>query len=230
MSFLVDIYKILSDAIYINLIKEDRYLLFIKGLGVSLKLTIYAAILGIIIGLLVALARMTKNKVLNKIALLYIDLIRGTPAVVQLVIIYYAILGSSSLSKIGVASVAFGINSGAYVAELVRAGIQAVDKGQMEAARSLGFSYGQSMGYIIIPQAVKNILPALVSEFIVLLKETAIAGYIALDDLTRMGDIVRSRTFDAYTPFIVVALIYLYVTSILTYFLGKLERRMSVSD
>ena len=132
MSFLVDIYKILSDAIYINLIKEDRYLLFIKGLGVSLKLTIYAAILGIIIGLLVALARMTKNKVLNKIALLYIDLIRGTPAVVQLVIIYYAILGSSSLSKIGVASVAFGINSGAYVAELVRAGIQAVDKGQME--------------------------------------------------------------------------------------------------
>ena len=128
------------------------------------------------------------------------------------------------------ASVAFGINSGAYVAELIRAGIQAVDRGQMEAARSLGFSHGQSMRYIIIPQAIKNILPALVSEVIVLLKETAIAGYIALDDLTRMGDIVRSRTFDAYTPYIVVALIYLYITSILTYFLGKLERRMSVSD
>ncbi|HHW71564.1 MAG TPA: amino acid ABC transporter permease [Clostridiales bacterium] len=230
MSFLVDIYKTLSDAIYINLIKEDRYLLFIKGLGVSLKLTVYAAMLGVIIGLLVAFARMTKNKVLNKVASLYINLIRGTPAVVQLVIIYYAILGSSSLPKIVIASVAFGINSGAYVAELIRAGIQAVDKGQMEAARSLGFSYGQSMRYIIIPQAVKNILPALVSEFIVLLKETAIAGYIALDDLTRMGDIVRSRTFDAYTPFIIVALIYLYVTSILTYFLGKLERRMSISD
>ncbi len=230
MGFLIELYKTLSDAIYFNLIKDDRYLLFIKGLGVSLKLTLYAAILGIIIGLLVAFARMTKNKVLNKIASLYIDIIRGTPAVVQLVIIYYAILGSSSLPKIGVASVAFGINSGAYVAELIRAGIQAVDKGQMEAARSLGFSYGQSMRYIIIPQAIKNILPALVSEFIVLLKETAIAGYIALDDLTRMGDIVRSRTFDAYTPFIVVALMYLYVTSILTYFLGKLERRMSISD
>ena len=230
MGFVIEFYKTLSDAIYFNLIKDDRYLLFIKGLGVSLKLTLYAAILGIIIGLLVAFARMTKNKVLNKIASLYIDIIRGTPAVVQLVIIYYAILGSSSLPKIGVASVAFGINSGAYVAELIRAGIQAVDKGQMEAARSLGFSYGQFMRYIIIPQAIKNILPALVSEFIVLLKETAIAGYIALDDLTRMGDIVRSRTFDAYTPFIVVALMYLYVTSILTYFLGKLERRMSISD
>lgn len=230
MNFLIGIYKALADAIYFNLIREDRYILFIKGLGVSLQLTLYAAIIGIIIGLLVAFARMTNSKILNKIGSLYVDVIRGTPAVVQLVIIYYAILGSSSLPKLGVASVAFGINSGAYVAELIRAGIQAVDKGQMEAARSLGFSYAQSMRYIVIPQAIKNILPALVSEAIVLLKETAIAGYIALDDLTRMGDIVRSRTFDAYTPFIVVALIYLYITSILTYFLGKLEGRMRLSD
>lgn len=230
MNFLIEIYKALADAIYFNLIREDRYILFIKGLGVSLQLTLYAAIIGIIIGLLVAFARMTNSKILNKIGSLYVDVIRGTPAVVQLVIIYYAILGSSSLPKLGVASVAFGINSGAYVAELIRAGIQAVDKGQMEAARSLGFSYAQSMRYIVIPQAIKNILPALVSEAIVLLKETAIAGYIALDDLTRMGDIVRSRTFDAYTPFIVVALIYLYITSILTYFLGKLEGRMRLSD
>ncbi|NMA95828.1 MAG: amino acid ABC transporter permease [Clostridiales bacterium] len=230
MTFLIEIYKRLSDAIYFNLIREDRYMLFIRGLGISLRLTLYAATIGVIIGLLIAFARMTNNKALNRVASLYVDIIRGTPAVVQLVIIYYAILGSSTLPKVAVASVAFGINSGAYVAELIRAGIQAVDKGQMEAGRSLGLSRGQSMRYIIIPQAIKNILPALASEVIVLLKETAIAGYIALDDLTRMGDIVRSRTFDAYTPFIVVALIYLYITSILTYFLGKLEGRMRLSD
>ena len=145
-------------------------------------------------------------------------------------IIYYAILGSSSLPKIAVASIAFGLNSGAYVCELIRAGIMAVDKGQMEAARSLGFSYSQAMTYIIIPQAVKNILPALVNEFIVLLKETAIAGYIALDDLTRAGNIIWGRTFDAYTPFILVAAIYLYITTILTWMLGKLERRLRESD
>jgi len=159
-----------------------------------------------------------------------VDIIRGTPMVVQLVLIYYAILGTSSLPKIMVASIAFGLNSGAYVSELIRAGIMALDKGQMEAARSLGFSYGKSMRYIVIPQAVKNILPALGNEFIVLLKETAIAGYIALDDLTRAGNIVRGRTFDAYTPFILVALIYLYITTILTGLLNKLERRMRASD
>ena len=224
------IYKALSDAIYSNLIQDNMYILFWEGLLVSLKLTLYAAILGVIIGLLVALAKMSKIKIFNNIANIYVSIIRGTPAVVQLVIIYYAILGGSSLPKQMVASVAFGINSGAYVAELIRAGIQAVDKGQMEAARSLGFSYGQSMSYIVIPQAVKNILPALGNEFISLLKETAIAGYIALDDLTRVGSIVRSRTFDAYTPFILVALIYLFITSILTGLLGHLERRLRQSD
>jgi His/Glu/Gln/Arg/opine family amino acid ABC transporter permease subunit len=224
------ILKILSDAIYFNLIREDRYMLFVNGLKVSLEVTLFAAIIGVIIGLLVAIAKLVNNKVLNNLASAYIEIIRGTPAVVQLVIIYYAILGSSSLPKILVASVAFGINSGAYVAELIRAGILAVDKGQMEAARSLGLSYVQAMGYVIVPQAVKNILPALVNEFIVLLKETAIAGYIALDDLTRAGTIIRGRTFDAYTPFILVALIYLYITSILTAFMGGLERRLRQSD
>ncbi|MGB4157405.1 MAG: amino acid ABC transporter permease [Clostridiales bacterium] len=224
------IYKVLSDAIYYNLIREQRYLQFVQGLGISLQLTFYSAILGTIIGLVLALAKLGRIKFLEKFATLYVDVIRGTPVVVQLVLIYYAILGSSSLPKIVVASIAFGLNSGAYVCELIRAGIMAVDKGQMEAARSLGFSYSQSMAYIIIPQAVKNILPALVNEFIVLLKETAIAGYIALDDLTRAGNIVRGRTFDAYTPFILVAAIYLYITTILSWMLGKLERRLRESD
>jgi His/Glu/Gln/Arg/opine family amino acid ABC transporter permease subunit len=224
------IFKILSDAIYYNLIREQRYMLFIDGLGVSLQLTLFAAILGTVIGLIVAIIRLTNVKILNRIASIYVDVIRGTPVVVQLVIIYYAILGTSNLPKIMVASIAFGINSGAYVSELIRAGILAVDKGQMEAARSLGFSYASSMRYIIIPQAVKNILPALLNEFIALLKETAIAGYIALDDLTRAGNIVRGRTFDAYTPFILVAIIYLYITTILSWLMGKLERRMRQSD
>lgn len=220
----------LSDAIYYNLIREQRYLQFLRGLGVSLQLTVYAAAIGILIGLFLALAKLGKISWLQKLSTLYVDIIRGTPMVVQLVLIYYAILGTSSLPKIMVASIAFGLNSGAYVSELIRAGIMAVDKGQMEAARSLGFSYGKSMRYIVIPQAVKNILPALGNEFIVLLKETAIAGYIALDDLTRAGNIVRGRTFDAYTPFIMVALIYLYITTILTGLLNKLERRMRASD
>ena len=224
------IIKVLSDAIYYNLIREQRYMQFINGLGISLQLTLYAAILGTIIGLLLALAKLGRVKWLQGLANLYVDMIRGTPAVVQLMLIYYAILGSSSLPKILVASIAFGINSGAYVCELIRAGIMAVDKGQMEAARSLGFSYAHSMVYIIIPQAIKNILPALANEFIVLLKETAIAGYIALDDLTRAGNIVRGRTFDAYTPFILVAMIYLYITTILTWMLSKLERRLRESD
>ena len=224
------IFKVLSDAIFYNLIREDRYLLFVNGFKVSIQLTVFAALIGVAIGLLMAISKLTNNRILNRIATAYTDVIRGTPSVVQLIVIYYAILGSSHLPKILVASIAFGINSGAYVTELIRAGILAVDKGQMEAARSLGLSYYQSMRYVIVPQAIKNILPALVSEFIVLLKETAIAGYIALDDLTRAGTIVRGRTFDPYTPFIQVALIYLYITSILTAFMGRLERRLRQSD
>lgn len=183
------IFKVLSDAIFYNLIREDRYLLFVNGFKVSIQLTVFAALIGVAIGLLMAISKLTNNRILNRIATAYTDVIRGTPSVVQLIVIYYAILGSSHLPKILVASIAFGINSGAYVTELIRAGILAVDKGQMEAARSLGLSYYQSMRYVIVPQAIKNILPALVSEFIVLLKETAIAGYIALDDLTRAGTI-----------------------------------------
>lgn len=224
------IFRTLSDAIYSNLVRDDRFMLLIKGLGISLQLTLYSALIGIVIGLLVAIARITNKKGFAAIAKVYVDVIRGTPIVVQLVIIYYAILGASTLPKILIASIAFGINSGAYISELIRGGILAVNKGQMEAARSLGLSYSQSMRLVIIPQAIKNILPALVNEAIVLLKETAVAGYIALDDLTRAGDIIRGRTFDAYTPFLLVALVYLYTTSIMSMFAGKIERRMRQSD
>ncbi|HHY81489.1 MAG TPA: amino acid ABC transporter permease [Clostridiales bacterium] len=220
----------LSDEIYFNLIKEERYMAFVKGLGLSLQLTLFAAVIGGIIGLFIALARLTHNKTLNYIATKYIDIIRGTPVVVQLLIIYFAVFSSTSLPRTTVASIAFGINSGAYVAELIRAGIQAVDKGQMEAARSLGLSYSQAMYYIIIPQAIKNILPGMGNEVITLWKETAIAGFIGLDDLMRAADVVRGRTFSNYTPYLVIAIIYFYITVLMTMMLGKLERRMRKSD
>jgi His/Glu/Gln/Arg/opine family amino acid ABC transporter permease subunit len=230
MTYIMNLIATLSDEIYFNLIRESRYMLFVKGLGISLQLTFYAAIIGSIIGLMVALARLTNNKVLNYIAEKYIDIIRGTPVVVQLLIIYFAVFATTSLHKVTVASIAFGINSGAYVAELIRAGIQAVDKGQMEAARSIGLSYSQAMFYIIIPQAIKNILPGMGNEVISLWKETAIAGFIGLDDLMRGAEIVRSRTFSNYTPYLVIALIYFYITVLMTTILGKVERGMHKSD
>lgn len=226
----MELIQSLTQAIFSNLIREDRYMLMVNGLGVTLQITFFALILGILIGILVTVCRLLNIKILAPIAKLYVDIIRGTPAVVQLILIYYAILGSSSLPKVLVASVAFGINSGAYMSELIRGGIQAVDRGQMEAARSLGMSWPMAMIRIIIPQAIKNILPALVNEAIMLLKETAIAGYIALDDLTRAGNIIRGRTFDAYTPFILVAVVYLYCTTILSMLAGRLERRLRQSD
>ncbi|NLU36116.1 MAG: amino acid ABC transporter permease [Clostridiales bacterium] len=227
--FLIIIAK-LSDEIYFNLIRENRYMHFVKGLGVSLQLTFFAALIGGVIGLFVALARLTNNKVLNAVASKYVDIIRGTPVVVQLLIIYFAVFASTELPRTTVASIAFGINSGAYVAELIRAGIQAVDKGQMEAARSLGLSYAQSMYHIIIPQAIKNILPGMGNEVISLWKETAIAGFIGLEDLMRGAEIVRGRTFSNYTPYLVIALIYFYITVMMTAMLGKMERRMRKSD
>lgn len=222
-------------AFILNFIEGDRYKFIIRGFGITLQVTFFAIILGTIIGFIMAFAKLSnfklgRFKIFNFIATLYIDIIRGTPAVVQLLIIYYIIFGSMTVSKIVVAVIAFGINSGAYVAEIVRAGILAVDKGQMEAGRSLGLSYVSTMRYIIIPQAIKNILPALGNEFIVLLKETAIVGYIALEDLTKAGDVIRSRTFDPYMPLLTVALIYLLLTQVLSRLLGKLERRLRQSD
>ena len=157
-------------------------------------------------------------------------MIRGTPVVVQLLIIYFVVFASMDVSKVFVAVMAFGMNSGAYVAEIFRSGIMSIDQGQFEAGRSLGFNYAQTMVHIIMPQAFKNVLPALGNEFIVLLKETSVAGYIALQDLTKGGDIIRSRTYDAFMPLIAVALIYLVMVMIFTKLVALLERRLRNSD
>ena len=224
-----------ADRFVLNFVKEDRWKYLVDGLGTTLLITFFALILGIVLGAAVAMVRVTydrtgKMKFLNAIAKLYLTVIRGTPVMVQLLIIYFVIFGSVNISKIIVAVLAFGLNSGAYVAEIIRSGIMSVDIGQMEAGRSLGMNYNQVMMKIILPQAIKNILPALGNEFIVLIKETSISGYIALQDLTKGGDIIRSRTYDAFMPLIAVALIYLCMVLVLEKLVGMLERRLSRSD
>lgn len=191
--------------------------------------------IGVLLGFLIAIVRTThdktgKLKILNAICKVYLTVIRGTPVVVQLMIIYFIIFGSVDISKVLVAIIAFGINSGAYVAEIFRSGIMSIDNGQFEAGRSLGFNYAQTMMYIIMPQAFKNVLPTLCNEFISLLKETSVSGYIALQDLTKGGDIIRSRTYDAFMPLIAVALIYLAMVMIFTKLVSLLERRLRNSD
>ena len=224
----------MKDAIYQNLIAEDRWKYIASGLGVTLRITLFAVMIGIVLGFLVAVVRSTyekthKLKVLNLICQVYLTVIRGTPMVVQLLIMYYIVFVSVT-SKITVASLAFGINSGAYVAEIIRGGIQSIDNGQFEAGRSLGFNYPQTMIYIILPQVFKNVLPALANEFIVLLKETSVCGYIALQDLTKGGDIIRSQTSNAYVPLFTVALIYLVMVMIFTQLVKILERRLRSSE
>lgn len=217
-----------------DFIQDDRWQYLFIGLGNTLVISLFAVLLGIALGALVALVcsthdRTGKWKAGNFICRIYLTVIRGTPTVIQLLIMYYIIL-VSVYNKILVAVIAFGINSGAYVAEIIRSGILAVDKGQLEAGRSLGFSYGQSMRYIIMPQAIKNCLPALANEFITLIKETSISGYIGLMDLTKGGDIIRSLTYDPTLPLLAVAAIYLALVMVLTYFVGRLEKRLRKSE
>lgn len=228
----------------VNFITDHRWRYLTNGLKVTLMLTFFAVIIGIVIGVVVAMVRSTHDKniktmhknatyyvlkIANFLCKLYLTVIRGTPVVVQLMIIYYVILASST-NKVLTAIIAFGINSGAYVAEIVRSGIMSIDVGQFEAGRSLGFNYVQTMRYIIIPQALKNVLPALANEFIVLLKETSVSGYVALQDLTKGGDIIRGRTFSSFMPLIAVALIYLVLVVFFTYLVGILERRLRNSE
>lgn len=215
-------------------VESDRWKLYLSGLGITLEIALFAGIIGIIIGTLLALMKLStteegKPTIPNYIATIYIDVIRGTPSVLQLLIMWFIIMASSN-NGILVASLSFGINSGAYVAEIVRGGILAVDKGQMEAGRSLGLSKWATMRYIILPQAVKNVIPPLGNEFITLIKETAIVGYVSLTDLTRVANQIASRTYDAFMPLIGVAVIYFVIIKLLTIFLGKLERRMRRSD
>ncbi len=225
----------LKDQFYLNFIKDDKWKYLVDGLKITLLVTFFAVLLGIIIGFLVASVRATYDKtkpglllkLLNGICKVYLTVIRGTPVVVQLLIIYFVIFGSVRISKVLVAVIAFGINSGAYVAEIVRGGIMSIDAGQFEAGRSIGFTYVQTMRYIIIPQAIRNILPSLGNEFIVLLKETSVAGFIALEDLTKGGDIIRSITYSPFMPLIAVALIYLVLVMLFSYLVGRLERRLN---
>lgn len=225
----------LQEKFFLNFIKDDRWRFIVDGLKVTLEVTFLAVIIGIVIGFLVAIVRSTHDKtgklrILDLLCKLYLTVIRGTPVVVQLLIIYFVIFASVPVDKIIVAVMAFGFNSGAYVAEIFRSGIMSIDNGQMEAGRSLGFTYGQTMLYIVMPQAFKNVLPALGNEFIVLLKETSVSGYIALQDLTKGGDIIRSQTYSAFMPLFAVAIIYLVMVLIFTKLVNMLERRLRNSD
>lgn len=218
----------------LNFITDDRWMSLFWGLFVTLKITFFAVILGFVLGFSVAIVRNVyentkKLKILNFICNVYLTVIRGTPVVVQLLIIYFVIFSSIRIDKSIAAILAFGINSGAYQAEIFRSGINSIPKGQMEAGRSLGFSYAQTMVNIIMPQAIKNVLPTLGNEFIVLMKETSVAGYIALEDLTKAGDVIRSRTYSAMMPFLAVALLYLIMVMFFTYLLKLFERRLARS-
>lgn len=240
-----DFFSEISSSFEKTFITDDRWLQLLNGLGVTVQITIFAALIGLVLGFLIAVIRSTHDmtvqgkkcrnfsdfilKFLNFLCNIYITIIRGTPVVIQLMIMYFIVFASSR-NGIFAAILSFGINSGAYVAEIVRSGIMSIDKGQFKASRSLGFNYRSTMIHIILPQAFKNILPALGNEFIVLVKETSVAGYVALQDLTYVGNLIRSRTYEAFFPLITVALIYLIIVLILTFLLKKIERRLRNSD
>ena len=208
---------------------------WLTGLKTTLLVTVLALCIGVVLGLLIALIRSTheqtgKLKLLNIVARVYLTIIRGTPSMIQILFFYSVIFATVNLNNIVIGGIAFGINSGAYVAEIFRSGIMSVDKGQTEAGRSLGLNSAQTMRLIIIPQAFKNVLPALINEMIVLLKETAIIGYIGTIDITKAATLVQSRTYDALVSLLSAAIFYLILVMILTYFMGKLERRLRKSD
>ena len=208
---------------------------WLTGLKTTLLVTVIALCIGVVLGLLIVLIRSTheqtgKLKLLNIVARVYLTIIRGTPSMIQILFFYSVIFATVNLNNIVIGGIAFGINSGAYVAEIFRSGIMSVDKGQTEAGRSLGLNSAQTMRLIIIPQAFKNVLPALINEMIVLLKETAIIGYIGTIDITKAATLVQSRTYDALVPLLSAAIFYLILVMILTYFMGKLERRLRKSD
>ena len=236
----------IASEFHLNFIKGNRWQMLVKGLGNTMIITFFALIIGIVLGVLVAVVRSTYDtngeamkrrggfgygllKFFNGICNVYLTVIRGTPMVVQLMIMYFVVLVSIE-NSVTVAVIAFGINSGAYVAEIFRSGIMAIDKGQFEAGRSLGFNYIQTMWLIVVPQMFKVVLPTLCNEFIVLIKETSIAGYVGIMDLTKAGEIIRGRTFSAFMPLIVVAIVYLAIVMLLTWLVGLLERRLRKSE
>ncbi len=233
----------LQADLYQTFIEKDRWQMFLKGLGITVEVALLALVLGIIFGVCVAVVRSThdqrRNKkktvgsiildILNVICHIYLTVIRGTPMMVQLLIMYFVIFASSR-NTVLIAILAFGINSGAYVAEIVRSGIMSIDAGQMEAGRSLGLSYGQTMKSIIIPQAFKNILPALGNEMIVLFKDTSLVTVIGLMDLTKTAQVIAGATYQAYVPLIAAAIVYLVCVIALSRVLAAIERRLRAGD
>ena len=226
--------------LYQTFIAADRWKWFLNGLKITFAVTIGALILGVIIGLLIAVVRTAHDSrrmgksniilsILNAVCKLYLTVIRGTPAMIQILIMFFVVF-STARNGTPVAMLTFGINSGAYVAEIIRGGIMAVDEGQNEAGRSLGLNFAQTMLYIIIPQALKNVLPALANEFIVLLKETSVACYVAVNDLTKGGEIIRSQTYIQAMPLLIVAALYLIMVVFFSHLVSKLERRLRSSD
>lgn len=225
-------------------IVKDRWKYIVAGLGNTLKIALAAVLIGVVIGTVVAVIRSTHDKnaedmrpslgrallkLANWICKVYLTVIRGTPVMIQILIMFFVIF-SRARDGVPVAMLTFGINSGAYVAEIIRGGIMAIDEGQTEAGRSLGFNFPMTMWYIVIPQALKNVLPALANEFIVLLKETSVACYVAVNDLTKGGEIIRSTTYIQAMPLLIVAVIYLAMVMFFTYLVGRLERRLRTSE
>lgn len=220
------------NSFYNSVIYDDRYKYIFEGLFHTILIALFAVIIGIIIGTVIAIIRNNyevnkKFRVLNSISKMYVDIIRGTPVILQLMIIYYVIFKSVNINILIVGVIAFGINSGAYVSEIIRAGINSIDKGQMEAGLSLGLKYSEVMRLIILPQAIRNILPALGNEFITLLKETSVGAYIGIVELTKASDIIASRTYDYFFPLIIIAMIYLIMTLGLSKLVNVMERRLN---
>ncbi len=226
----MDFWQKVSDLFVKCFITDDRYMLLVRGIGVTIKVSLLAIAIGVVIGFVIAKCNLSKYRVLRGIGRVYTSIIRGTPSVTQLMIIYFVIFASVNIDKWIIAAIAFGINSGAYVGEIFRAGILSIDKGQTEAGRSLGLSEGQTMMHIIMPQAIKNIFPTLCNEFIVLIKETAIVGYVGLMDIQKAGDFIKSATYEAFMPLIGTAIIYFVLIKVLTVLLGKIEKRLRASD
>ena len=227
MNFLTDWIAKFSET----MIENDRYLMIFEGLGNTVKITLGALLIGVLIGLIIAVTKYLAEdsrllKPLAKLCDLYVTVIRGIPVVVLLLIFYYVVMRTSK-NGVVVAIITFGVNSGAYMAELIRSGINAVDKGQMEAGRCLGLSKMQTMRKIILPQAVRYVLPAVGNEFIALLKETSVSGYVAIRDLTKAGDLIRNNTYDMVNPLMVVTVCYLVMVIGLTTLMGKLEKRLA---
>ena len=237
------ILKLKSDFITAFIV-DNRWKYLLEGLSNTLILTFFALILGVVLGVVIAAIRATYDKQYaeirnpvakfflslgNSISKVYLTVIRGTPAMVQILIIFFIIMASSN-NKMLCGIIAFGINSAAYVAEIIRGGIMSIDIGQTEAGRSLGFNYVQTMWYIVLPQTFKNILPALANEFIVLLKETAIAGYVGVTDLTRGANIIRGITYQSFWPLFAIAAVYLALVMFFTYLVGILERRLRKNE